>query len=62
MEATATESPYLDYGQAGAYCNVDRTTIWRAVRSGRLRASGPGRAVRFHRDELDRWMNSRNRK
>ena len=62
MEATVTESPYLDYGQAAAYCNVDRTTIWRAVKTGVLRASGPGRAVRFHRDELDRWMDSRNRK
>ena len=59
MEATVTESPYLDYGQAAMYCNVDRTTIWRAVKAGHLRASGPGRAVRFHRDELDKWMNSR---
>jgi len=62
MEATATESPYLDYSQAAAYCNVDKTTIWRAVKASRLRASGPGMAVRFHRDELDRWMDSRNRK
>jgi excisionase family DNA binding protein len=62
MEATVIESPYLDYGQAAAYCGVNRTTIWRAVKSDRLKASGPGRAVRFHRDELDRWMDSRNRK
>jgi excisionase family DNA binding protein len=62
MESTITESPYLDYGQAAAYCNVDRTTIWRAVKAGRLRASGPGMAVRFHRDDLDAWMRSRNRK
>lgn len=62
MEATIAESPYLDYGQATAYCNVDRTTIWRAVKSGALRASGPGRAIRFHRDALDEWMDSRNRK
>lgn len=59
MEATATESPYLDYGQAAAYCNVERTTIWRAVKRGHLKASGYGRAVRFHRAELDRWMQSR---
>ena len=59
MEATATKSGYLDYRQAAAYCNVDRTTIWRAVKAGFLRESGPGRAVRFHRDELDRWMQSR---
>jgi excisionase family DNA binding protein len=62
MQATATESPYFDYEQAAAYCNVDRTTLWRAVKTGDLRASGPGRAVRFHRDELDRWMDLRNRK
>jgi excisionase family DNA binding protein len=62
MEATATETPYLDYEQAEAYCNVERTTIWRAVKAGQLQASGPGRAIRFHKDELDRWMNSRNEK
>jgi excisionase family DNA binding protein len=61
LETTA-ESAYLDYGQAATYCNVDRTTIWRAVKAGHLRASGPGRAVRFRRDELDRWMDSRNKK
>lgn len=61
MEAVV-ESPYLDYERAAEYCNVDRTTLWRAVKRGALRASGPGRAVRFRRDELDRWMDSRNRK
>jgi len=65
MEATTVErtveSPYFDYTRAAAYCNIDRTTIWRAVKAGDLRASGPGRAVRFHREELDRWMNSHNR-
>jgi excisionase family DNA binding protein len=60
MEATATKTPYFDYTQAAIYCNVDRTTIWRAVKAGHLQASGPGRAVRFHQDALDRWMNSRN--
>ncbi len=62
MEATVTESPYLTYEEAARYCNVERTTIYRAVRRGALRASGPGTAVRFRRDELDRWMDSRNRK
>ena len=61
MEATVQEGPYFDYTRAAAYCNVDRSTLWRAAKAGDLRASGPGRAVRFHRDELDRWMDSRNR-
>ena len=55
----ATESPYFTYESSARYCNVERTTIYRAVKAGRLRASGPGTAVRFHRDELDRWMESR---
>lgn len=62
MEATVTESPYLTYEQAATYCNVERTTLYRATKVGRLRASGPGMAVRFHRDDLDAWMRSRNRK
>jgi len=62
MEATLTESPYLTYEEAAHYCNVERTTLYRAVKATRLRASGPGTAVRFHRDELDHWMDSRNRK
>jgi excisionase family DNA binding protein len=61
MEATPAESPYLTYNEAARYCRCDRTTLWRAVRSGSLKASGPGRAVRFHRDELMRWMKSRSR-
>lgn len=61
MAATVTDSPYLTYGEAAAYCRVNRTTLWRAVKAGLLRESGPGLAVRFRRDELDRWMDSRNR-
>jgi excisionase family DNA binding protein len=60
MEAVQ-ESPYFDYTRASRYCSVDKTTLWRAVRSGALRASGPGRAVRFHRNDLDAWMHSRSR-
>jgi len=61
MEATVVNSPYLTYEEAARYCRCERTTIYRAVKANRLRASGPGAAVRFHHDELDRWMDSRNR-
>jgi excisionase family DNA binding protein len=59
---TTRASPYLTYDEAANYCRVERTTLYRAKRAGRLRASGPGSAVRFHRDDLDAWMRSRNRK
>lgn len=62
MQATEVRSPYLTYDEAARYCNVERTTLYRAVKAERLKACGPGTAVRFHRDELDRWMDSRNRK
>ncbi len=61
MRANGVESPYLTYDEAANYCRVNRTTLWRAVRSGRLEAFGPGAAVRFRRAELDRWMASRSR-
>jgi excisionase family DNA binding protein len=62
MEATTTDSPYLTYGEASAYCRVNRSTLWRAVKAGRLQQYGPGTAVRFRRDELDRFMDARNQK
>jgi excisionase family DNA binding protein len=62
MEATVRDSPYLTYGEAADYCRVNRSTLWRAVKQGSLRASGPGTAVRFRRDELDAWMGGRSGK
>jgi excisionase family DNA binding protein len=65
--STTTESEpvesrtWMSYEQAADYCGVDRVTIWRSVRAGRLPAGGVGRAVRFHRDDLDAWMRGNDR-
>lgn len=57
----ATEQrTWFTYEQAADYCGVERTTIWRAVKRGELNAGGVGRAVRFERAELDRWMRGGN--
>jgi len=61
MEATTIQGPYLTYDEAARYTNVSPVTLWRAVRDGHLKPAGPGRAVRFHKDELDRFMDSRGR-
>jgi excisionase family DNA binding protein len=61
METAAVQPPYLTYEEAAQYTNVSPVTLWRAVRDGRLKPAGPGRAVRFHKDELDRFMRSRGR-
>ena len=62
MQATSPKSPYLDYARAAEYTTLNRVTLWRAVKAGKLKASGYGRAVRFHVRDLDEFMASRNRK
>jgi excisionase family DNA binding protein len=62
MEAISANSPYLDYVRAEEYTTLNRVTLWRAVKAGRLKASGYGRAVRFHVRDLDEFMAARNRK
>jgi excisionase family DNA binding protein len=61
MELATIQGPYFTYDEASRYTNVSPATLWRAVRDGRLKPAGPGRAVRFHKDELDRFMHSRGR-
>jgi excisionase family DNA binding protein len=57
-EATNTDAPFKNYSEAERYTGLHRVTLWRAVRDGRLRVSGPGRAVRFHVRDLDAFMMS----
>lgn len=58
MEAESIERHWLNSAEAASHCSVDRVTLWRARKRGKLRAGGAGRAVRFERAELDRWMRS----
>ena len=55
-QAEVPDRVWMTYEQAAAYCNVDRVTLWRSVKRGELRAGGVGRAIRFHRDDLDEFM------
>lgn len=59
METVVTERVWLDYREASARTGLSKTTLWRAARTGKLKASGSGKGVRFHRDELDRYMGAR---
>ena len=62
MEATSRKSPCMDYAGVEDYTTLYRITLWRAVRDGRLKASGYGRAVRFHVEDLEAFMSARNGK
>jgi excisionase family DNA binding protein len=53
-----TERAWLSPAEASRYTGLDRVTLWRARKRGELLAGGAGRAVRFERTELDRWMRS----
>ena len=46
----------MTYAEAERYTALNRVTLWRAVRDGRLKASGCGRAVRFHVRDLEAFM------
>ena len=59
MEAPTVDRVYLSYEEAEILTGLHRVSFWRAVRAGELKASGSGRGVRFSRDELIRWMDSR---
>jgi excisionase family DNA binding protein len=61
VETATVQRSYLTYAEAALYTNVSSVTLWRAVREGRLKPVGPGRAVRFHKVELDRFMYTRGR-
>ena len=56
METSTVERRYLRYGEAEKYVGLHRVTLWRAVRDGKLRASGCGTAVRFRIEDLDEFM------
>jgi len=58
-ESNTTERVWLGYPAATTRTGLSATTLWRARRRGDLRASGSGRGIRFHRDELDRFMDAR---
>ena len=57
VETTATpERVWMTYEDAEKYTSYERTTIWRAVRQGKLRQGGVRGAPRFEKAELDRWL------
>ncbi len=61
VESETIARRYLRYREAGIYTGLHRTSLWRAVRAGKLEPSGDGRGRRFDIKELDKFMSSRRR-
>jgi len=59
MEAPAIERKWIRYDEAEIRTGLHRVTLWRAVRDGKLKASGHGRGIRFRIEDLDAFMAAR---
>lgn len=57
METATVQPEYLDYKQIEVYCGLSRTSVWRAIKAGRLEAVKIGRSVRVRRADLDAYLN-----
>jgi excisionase family DNA binding protein len=55
VSTTATEK-YLTYAEASELTGLHRSTLWRAVRAGKLEVSGPVTAPRFREEALHLYM------
>ncbi len=52
-------APYLTYAEVQRLYGLSRSTAWRAIKDGHLRAARVGRAVRINRESLDAFMRER---
>jgi excisionase family DNA binding protein len=50
---------WISYPEAGSYSGLSRTTLWRYVSSGELKAARVGRSIRIHLPSLRRFMDRR---
>jgi excisionase family DNA binding protein len=59
-EAAGTASPWLDVHGAAAYLGFTRDRLYKltAARAIPFRKKRAGQGLLFHRDELDRWLES----
>jgi len=53
------EREWITYPEAGSYSGLSRTTLWRHVGSGELKAARVGRSVRIHLPTLRSFMEQR---
>ncbi len=56
MESQAVEREWLNYPEAERLAGLSRTTLWRLVGGGEIKAARVGRAVRISRRSLEEYM------
>jgi excisionase family DNA binding protein len=50
---------WLRYPEAERYSGLGRSTLWKLVKDGDVRAAKVGRAIRLNRQSLDKYMEER---
>jgi excisionase family DNA binding protein len=53
---TQIEPVWITYEEAQHMTSLGRTTLWRIVKSGAVKSTSIGRAVRLHRESLEQYM------
>ena len=56
METASIERQWFSYPEAERFSGLSRTTLWRLVSSGQVRAAKIGRATRIDRHSLQAFM------
>jgi excisionase family DNA binding protein len=55
-EQTESQREWLTYAQAQTVSGLGRTTLWKLLSSGEIKAARVGRAVRISRRSLEEFM------
>ena len=59
LEQSSLNSPYLNKQQACDYLGISNNTLDSWIKRG-LPSIKIGKTIRFHKDAIDRWLNSNN--
>jgi excisionase family DNA binding protein len=58
-QATEVRAEYMNYPDAERMTGLSRVTLWKHVKTGEIKASHVGRAVRINVESLRAFMESR---
>jgi excisionase family DNA binding protein len=56
MKQAIVQREWFSYAEAERYSGLSRTTLWRLMGSGEIKAARVGRAVRISRRSLEEYM------
>lgn len=55
------EKVWMSEKEAEVYTGYSQFTLYNARKAGELKVSKIGRSMRYHRDDLDKWLNEKSK-